>query len=586
MHTTEKTLTGYPSIDRPWLKYYTEKELNYTIPECKIVDNLYKHVDQYSSEIALEFMNIKVTYVELKQKIELVAKSLKELGISEGDTVSVCLPNMPEVVYLFYAINKVGAVANMLDPRNSKGDFLRLLNEANTTYLFAMDTAVENFADVIKEAKLQGVVSISVIESLPLLVRKLALIKNPSLRAKLTSLNDENIMSWKKFCNLGKGKTEVATSKYIQDAPACICYTGGSTGVPKGAVMSDYNFNAYIVGLMAMEFDATAGESGMVLAPPWVMYGLSNSINAYLCLGLKIILIPQVGSQFIVQMLSKYTANHIVAVPSMLRAWINSKETDNVDLSYLKTLIVGAEKLDATFEEEANQWLSEHNCKARITKGYGMTELGAAVCYTKGSSNVAGTVGIPYVTDIVTVFNEQNGKYVEGKIDEQGEVCVMSPKCMLHYLGTGNLQTSTIIKCHEDGTKWVHTGDIGHVDKNGCLYIDGRIKRMIIRDGYKVFPAAIENVIVKNANVNQCAVVGIKDSNLGYVAKAFLILNDKSKKDETISQITEECKKELYSYEVPDYFEVMDTFPITNVGKIDYTKLEAITSNINRESRF
>ena len=571
---TEQSRTGYPSVDKPWLKYYSEKELNYTIPECKIVDNLYKYIDKYENEIALEFMNVKVSYAELKQRIESVAKSLKELGVKDGDTISVCLPNMPETVYLFYAINKVGAVANMLDPRNSNVEFLRLLKEADTTYLFAMDTAVEKFADVIKEAKLKGVIAISIIESLPLFIRKIALIKNRSLKANLTSLKSENIISWKKFCKLGKGKSDVATSKYVQDAPACICYTGGSTGVPKGAVMSDYNFNAYIVGLMAMEFDAESGESGMVAAPPWNMYGISNSINAYLCLGLKLILLLKPDAQALMQMMSRGSANHIVAVPTILRAWMNSKEMEKVDLSFIKTIILGAEKLDPTFEEQANQWLEEHNCKAKITKGYGMTELGAAVCYTKGASNIAGTVGVPYVTDIVTVFNELDGKYVEGKIDEQGEVCVMSPKCMLHYLEAGDTQTSTVIKYHEDGTKWVHTGDIGHIDKNGCLFIDGRIKRMIIRDGYKVFPAAIENVLVKNANVNQCAVVGIKDSKLGYVAKAFLVLNDKNKKEETISQITEECKKELYSYEVPDYFEVIDALPITNVGKIDYRKLE------------
>lgn len=572
--TEDKKLTGYPSIDKPWLKYYSEKELNYTIPKCKIVDNLYKYIDKYSSEIALEFMNVKVSYAELKNKIELVAKALKELGINEGDTVSVCLPNMPEAVYLFYAINKVGAVANMLDPRNSNVEFLRLLNEADTTYLFAMDTAVENFADVITEAKLKGVIAISVIESLPLLIRKLATVKNKSLKAKLTQLKNENLMSWNKFCKLGKGKANVITNKYVQDAPACICYTGGSTGVPKGAVMSDYNFNAYIVGLMAMEFDAKPKEIALVAAPPWTMYGISNSINAYLCLGLKLILIPKADSQSFPQMIEKTAANHIVCVPTMVRVWVNSKESENADLAHIKTLILGAEKLDPTFEVQANQWLAEHNCKVKITKGYGMTELGAAVCYTKGDSNIAGTVGVPYVTDVVSIFNERDGKYAEGKIGEQGEVCVMSPKCMLHYLGTGNEQTSTIIKSHEDGIKWVHTGDIGHIDENGCLYIDGRIKRMIIRDGYKVFPAAIENVIVKNKNVNQCAVVGIKDVNMGYVAKAYLILTDKAKKDETIEQLKEACQKELYSYEVPDYFEVLDSFPVTNVGKIDYTKLE------------
>lgn len=570
----ERELTGYPSIDKPWLKYYSEQELNYTIPKCKIVDNLYNYIDKYSSEIALEFMNVKVSYAELKNKIELVAKSLKELGINEGDTISVCLPSIPETVYLFYAINKVGAVANMLDPRNSNAEFLRLLKESDTTYLFAMDTAVENFADVIKEAKLKGIIAISVIESMPLLIRKLATVKDKSLKANLTQLKSENLMSWNKFCKLGKGKADVITSKYVQDAPACICYTGGSTGVPKGAVMSDYNFNAYIVGLMAMEFDAKPEEIGMVAAPPWNMYGISNSINAYLCLGLKLILLPKADYQSLQQMIINCSANHIVAVSTFLRAWINSSETKKLELSCIKTLIVGAEKLDPTFEKQANQWLSEHNCKAKITKGYGMTELGAAVCYTKGDSNIPGTVGVPYVTDVVTVFNEQEDKYVEGKIGEQGEVSVMSPKCMLHYLGTGNEQTASIIKQHEDGTKWVHTGDIGHIDENGCLYIDGRIKRMIIRDGYKVFPAAIENVIVKNINVKQCAVVGIKDATVGYVAKAYLILNDKAKKDATIEQLREECKNELYSYEVPDYFEVLDNFPVTNVGKIDYTKLE------------
>ena len=576
MQTEEKELTGYASIDKPWLKYYSEEEINYKIPECKIVDNLYKYIDKYSSEIALEFMNVKITYLQLKQRIESVAKSLKAIGVNEGDTISVCLPNMPEAVYLFYAINKVGAIANMLDPRNSSVEFLRLLKEANTTWFFGMDTAVENFAEVLKEAELKGIVAVSVIESLSPIIRKLALIKNKSLKANLSSLKSENLIKWKTFYNLGKGKAYVATSKYVQDAPACICYTGGSTGVPKGAVMSDYNFNAYVVGLMAMEFDAKPGEIGMVAAPPWIMYGISNSINAYLCLGLKLILVPKADSQSFQQIILQRSANHIVAVPTILRAWINSEQLGNVDLSYIKTLIVGAEKLDSTFEIQANQWLSEHNCKAKITKGYGMTELGAAVCYTKGSSNVVGTVGIPYVTDVVTVFNEQDGKYVEGKIDEQGEVCVMSPKCMLHYLGTGNSQTSTVIKTHDDGTKWVHTGDIGHVDANGCLYIDGRIKRMIIRDGYKVFPAAIENVIEKNTNVNQCAVVGIKDSNLGYVAKAYLILNDKTQKDTTITQIKEECQKELYSYEIPDYYEVLDSFPVTNVGKIDYAMLETM----------
>lgn len=570
----EEKLTGYPSVDKPWMKYYNEEERNQSIPKCKIVDNLYKLINQYSKEIALEFMNVKITYKQLKQNIERVAKALKVLGVKEGDTISVCLPNTPEVVYLFYAINKVGAVENLLDPRNSNVEFLRLLKEANTTYLFAMDTAVENYADAINQANLQGVIAISVIESIPLLVRKIAYMKNPSLKANLSVLFDQNIISWKKFCNLGKKVTNIVTSEYVHDAPACICYTGGSTGIPKGAVMSDYNFNAYIVGLMAMGFDAVPGEFGMVAAPPWTMYGISNSINAYLCLGLKLILVPKVDSFSFQEMIVKCAANHIVAVPTILRAWINLKEMENVDLSFIKTLIVGAEKMDATFEMEANQWLLQHNCKVVLSKGYGMTEIGAAVCYTKGDSNVPGTVGIPYVTDVVTVFNEQEGKYIEGKINEQGEVCVMSPKCMLYYLGTGDALTANIIKIHEDGTKWVHTGDIGHVDANGCIYIDGRIKRMIIRDGYKVFPAAIENVIVKNANVNQCAVVGIKDSDLGYVAKAYLILNDKTKKEETLREIIDECKKELYSYEIPDYYEVMDAFPITNVGKIDYTKLE------------
>lgn len=572
--TEEKILTGYASMDKPWMKYYNESEKNYTIPKCKIVENLYRYIDKYSQEIALEFMSIKVTYAQLKYRIEHVAKALKALGVEEGDTISVCLPNTPEAVYLFYAINKVGAVANMLDPRNSNVEFLRLLNEANTTYLFAMDTAIENFSDVIKEAKLQGIIAISVIESLPLLIRKIVVRKNPLLKAELASLSNENVLRWSSFYKLGKGKDGVITCDYVQDAPACICYTGGSTGVPKGAVMSDYNFNAYIVGLMALKFKAFPGECGMVAAPPWTMYGISNSINAYLCLGLKLILIPKADSQSLQQMIVKYSANHIVAVPTMLRAWMSSKGTQNVDLSYIKTLILGAEKLDATFETEANQWLLKHNCRTIISKGYGMTELGAAVCYTKDSSNIAGTVGIPYVTDVVTVFNEIDGDYVEGKIDEQGEVCVQSPKCMLGYLGTGEVQTSTVIKMHADGTTWVHTGDIGHVDKNGCLYIDGRIKRMIIRDGYKVFPSAIETVISKHMNINQCAVVGVKDLKLGYVAKVYLILKDKTKQDETIEQIKRLCQKELYSYEIPDYFEVMDAFPITNVGKIDYAKLE------------
>lgn len=576
MTTKEKELTGYPSIDKPWLKYYSDEEKDYTIPKCKIVDNLYHYIKNYSDEIALEFMSVKVTYSELKNKIETVAKSLKELGVSEEDTISVCLPNVPEAVYLFYAINKVGAVVNMLDPRNSGTEFLRLLKETNTTWLFSMDMALEGFADILKEANLKGMVSISVTESLPGLVQKIAKIKNPSLKANLSALNGENVITWRAFEILGKGRENVVTSKYIQDAPAVICYTGGSTGVPKGAIMSDYNFNAYIVGLMRMNFNASSGDLGLVVAPPWTMYGISNSINAYLCLGLRLILIPKADSKSFGPMIVKHLANHIVAIPTILRVVMSSEERKKVDLSCVKTLILGGEKLDTTFEEEANQWLSEHNCNIKVSKGYGMTELGAAVCYTKGNSNVAGTVGIPYITDVVTVFNEYAGDYKEAKIGEQGEICVQSPKCMLGYIGTGESQTSTVIKRHGDGTIWAHTGDVGHMDENGCLYLDGRIKRMIIRDGYKVFPPAIETIISKHTNINQCAVVGVKDLKLGYVSKAYLILKDKTQEDETIEQIKELCQKELYSYEVPDCYEVIDTFPITNVGKIDYTKLELL----------
>lgn len=564
-------LTGYSSIDKQWLKYYQRENVNLSVPKESIVDFMYDNTKKYANYYAISPMGIKSankTFKQQQEKIEEMAKALVALGVKEGEIVSVCLPNMPEVGYIFYAINKIGAISNMLDPRTNKSGLTMNVNAAKSKVLFTLDSVTDKFIDT----NIEKIIPISAINFMPKLIQKIIKSKNKDLNVVLP--NDSRIISYDQVIKDGKNIKQVK-SVYKENAPAVICYTGGTTGVPKGVIQTNEAFNAMIVENSIGDYNVSPKDTCLNIAPPWTYYGLSNCLNSYFSLGTTSILIPALGPDDLGKLIAKYRPNHIITVPSALIAVLNEPKLQNKDLKFLKTIIVGADKLDPTFEIKFNEFLLQHNSSAKITKGYGMTEVCAAATYTRGETNIPGTVGVPYILENVAVF-DINDSSKECLTGEQGEIAINGPKNMVGYFGENECHTGLVIKKHDDGTLWVHTGDIGHQDSDGKLYIDGRLKRMFVRNGFKIFPSEIESQILKNSDVEQSAVVSIENSSTGLATKAFLVLknNCTHSKEEVLNSVNATLNENLYDYELPDEYEFIDKMPLTLMQKIDYTKLE------------
>lgn len=560
---------GYPSIDKPWLKYYSEKDLKLTVPEMSICDFMRKNTEDYDDLDAFEYFGFKTTFKEFKKQIEDVKKSISTYGIKKGEIVSVCLPNIPEVGYIFYALNDMGVVVNLLDPRTNPSTLVKSVDDAKSKLVITLDLVAEAFTG----SKADNIVSVSSLNSMPKPLQKVIKILDKSVCAE--KVDDKRVIDYSEFMKKGRGLPNVSSAKFEKGVPAVIAYTGGTTGLPKGVLMTNEAFNAMVVENSVAGFNFSRGDTTLGMAPPWTYYGISNSFNAYLCLGATTKLIPKFGPDDLGKIVLKNKPNHIVSVPSALVGLMNEKKLSKADLNFIKTVIVGADKLSIKLEEEFNEFLRKHNSTAKVSKGYGMTEVCAAATYTAKDSNIPGSVGIPFLFEDVTVFNPDDS-FEELGTGERGEVCIKGPKNMLGYFGFAEEQSSSVLKEHSDGTAWIHTGDLGHLDEDGKLFIDGRLKRMFVKAGFKIFPGEIETHMLKHPDVEQAAVVATEDESNGFITSAFVVLAEGCEKDN--KEIQEELdtilRTNLYDYEIPDSIEVIDKMPLTQMQKVDFKALE------------
>ena len=327
-----------------------------------------------------------------------------------------------------------------------------------------------------------------------------------------------------------------------------------------------------------MHYNSQPGDTALGMAPPWTFYGLSNSFNTYLNMGIGIKLIPKFGPDELGKIVAKNRPNHIMTVPSALVGLMNEESLKNADLSFIKTVIVGADKLGVQLEEEFNNFLASHNCTAKVSKGYGMTEVCAAAVYTKDEVNEPGTVGIPFIFENIGIFSpeDHNMELPEGEV---GEICIIGPKNMIGYFGSNADKTSDVLIEHSDGSQVAHTGDLGYM-KDGKLYIVGRMKRMFVKAGFKIFPGEIENQVLKHPDVELAAVVAVDNESMGNVISGYVTLKKDCNRnpDDVINEIYKILSDNIFDYELPDSIKVIDHMPLTGMQKIDFKSLEARAS--------
>ena len=582
MMAEEKTLTGYPSVDKPWEKYYSDSVKRFVFPKTTMYRCIYNNNKQNLNRIAMEYYGRTFTYQDLFVQISRTAKALIAIGVRKGDIVTIAAPTTPETVYLLYAISRIGAVANMIDPRTSKEGIFAYTREAESKVFVFIDVCYPKIHEIMSETSVQTMISISAAESLPPKARlgyRAIEAGSYLFRKKKRIPETESLLKWADFLKKAAGTVKIEEN-FDGSLPVAILHTGGTTGTPKGVVLSSENFNtiAYQYKLSGMHL--LPGHRFLNIMPPFIAYGVGAGLHLPFVIGMTSILIPQFEPAKFAKMIRNMKPNHMAGVPSHWGNVIESNVLRGVDLSYLITPAVGGDGMNLQLEQRANQFLDEHKAPNHIIKGYGITEECSLAAACVNEINAEGSVGIPLPQNIISVFDQETGE--ELQYEQHGEICISGPTTMLGYFRNPEA-TEEIIHIHEDGRRWIHTGDLGYMTEDGMLYIDGRIKRMIIRhDGFKVFPSMIEKTISTHPAVIDCCVVGAEDKafSQGQVPVAFVVF-DNLKSDST-KQAKEElaalCMQELPEYAQPMDFRFLNELPVTGIGKVDYRALEKIAA--------
>ena len=565
-------MTGYASIDKPWLKYYNENNIDKERLNCSAYDYMKHYNINNLSYNAINYMGNIITYKELLDKIDEVTKSLINLNVKSGDVVTLIMANIPENIYLFYAINRLGAVANIIDPRLKTDEIIEIVNNNKSKLVISIDSFMnkKNILNIKKNSNIENIVLVNPLETL----------KNNKLISFAISckekinyhLSSKSFIRWSYFIDNGRNVTLSDIPKYAEEKDAIMVRTGGTTGKPKIVVLSNKNLNEMANQHFLGEYNFNKKDLFLNFLPPFIAYGICGATHMPLVLGLENILIPKFDAKDFPELMKKYKPNVVFGGPILYEKMMNSKKTKNIDLSSLRVPVSGGDTMNIELENKINKYFEDNNCYHTIGQGYGMTEVSSSACYSKESSYVEGSVGIPLINNSISIFDTDTME--EKMINEEGEVCIKTDTMMSGYFNN-EIENNNVIKTHEDGSTWVHTGDIGKMNSNGNLFVIGRMKRMIVSNGSKIFPISIESIICKNPYVESCVVVGAEHKALRHVPVAHIVLNDNNiDKEKLIDELNSEIKKELPDYYLPFIYVFRRNMPLTSIDKIDYKMLE------------
>lgn len=570
-----KTITE----ERPWLKYYPEEVVNSKLPEDTIYGYIFERNIKERDRIAIEYFGNTLTYRQLFEKIQECARALKAMGVKKGDIVTICMPTTPEMVYMFYALSKIGAISNMIDPRKSQKEIEEYANEVNSKIFLGVDVAGEKYRGLKQNTTVEHIIIATPYETMKTPIKQALKLKDKLLSKEERFIDTKECMSWDEFIKQGHKVPIASTVSYEKYMPVTIVHTGGTTGKAKGVILSNDNINcgAYQCEISGLDFKDRG--TWLDIMPPFIVYGVGNGLHLPLSMGMKVILMPKFDPRKYDEVLLKHKPNYMAGVPSHYGYLLESEKLKGVDLSFIKTPIVGGDKMDYTLEQRVNDFLKDHNCKTKIIKGYGMSEVDAAVSVCiNGDINKLKSVGIPLSHTNIGIFNPETGE--ELSYNEEGEVRISGPNVMVGYFDNPE-EEKKIIYTDENGVRWVVSGDLGYFDEDALLYVKGRYKEMIIRpDGFKVYPTSIEDIILSHKDVSECKVVGCRDysESQGELPKAFIILKETTRNpNEILEEIRLICEKELAEYSLPFDYEILDKFPVTSVGKINTLELKAQT---------
>ena len=563
--STDSTSPVYASEQRPWLAFYDSKYINQTLPACTAFEYVCQQNKGRLNETALEYFGRKITYADFIVQVKRTTAALRAMGVQKGEILTVVSVMTPEIIYLFYAADRMGATLNLVDPRYSAEGIHDYITEVNSRILVCLNVTYDRCVQAAKRTHVEKVLVLSPANSLPMPLQLGYKMKNPD-RNRYAS----NVIHWNDFIQKGKGQN--TTAEPFDPTHACVVvHTGGTTGSPKGVMLSDSNFNAIAQQFAAFDQLMCRGQKLMNIMPPFIAYGYACGVHLPLSLGLTVLIVPNLDPAKLGSLVLKHKPEHMFGVPSHYQQMAADPKLKDADLSFIRNYAAGGDSIAQGAEQTVNDFLAAHG-----VKGYGMTEVSSAATAAAGHNNKPGSVGIPLVNTLVSVFDP--GTDHELPIGQRGELCISGPTLMLGYYGMPE-ETANLLRRHSDGRVWAHTGDLGYMDEQGFVYVESRIKRIIIRhDGFKVFPSMIENVISRHPAVQQCSVVGCadKDHVQGRLPFVYLVLEPSAvaKKKQIIRELREMCAEGLPEYVQPIAYKFISSMPMTPIGKVDYRRLE------------
>ena len=561
-------MTGYPSKDKPWLKLYSNDAILSKLPEEQTMyQYIYDKNKDHLNRIAINYYGNRFTYEDLFKKIDEYASKFSLLGVKKDDIVSICMPTTPETIFSIYALNKLGAVCDMLDPRSNEIQMDHYLSENKSKLLLLCDNYYEKMKNTLDSKNLDNIVLVPITPSAPIIVKLLVGIKTKQNKARELS---SNVIEWNKFNRINSSlRTNInINSKDL----SLIVHSSGTTSVPKGIVLTNKNVNSIAFQYELTSLRINPEDKFLSVIPAFASFGVVASINLPFSLSMENIILPLVDANIFANSIKKYKPNFTLTIPANIAGLLNNKKIK--DLSFFYGPGCGGYSLDSTKEKEVNDYLKEHGCPSPMLMGWGMSELSSTATLETPECSKLLSSGIPLVKNNVSIFEPNTDN--ELTYFNEGEICVSGPSVMAEYLNNPE-KTNKTIKLHSDGNYWLHSGDIGYMDNEGRLYPIDRLERMIIRgiDGFKIFPQKIEEVITSSEYVDSCVVVGVNGNN-GIYPKAFIVLKENidNNQEKVLNDIKEICLKNLSIRAIPDEFEIIEELPYTKMGKPDYKKLE------------
>ncbi len=562
------------SSSAPWLKYYDSTPAHLDYPKKTIYEMVRAAADKYPKNIAYEFMGKKTTFAEFMERIDRTAKAYLAMGIGKGDRVTICMPNCPQALDSFYALNRIGAVSNMIHPLSAASEIKFYLDFSKSKAILTLDQFYGKVAGILPELANKDtmlLVARIVDELPPVLAVGFALTKG----RKIPSLPKKgNYVLWNEFMRVGR-KRDLPLPKELGRFTDCasILYSGGTTGTTKGIMLSNLNFNA--CGLQTIAASGFAPINGMKMLsvmPVFHGFGLGIGIHTALIGGATCILVPQFNVKTYAELLIKKQPNIIPGVPTLFEALLRAENLESADLSCLKGVFCGGDSLSVELKKKVDAFLKEHNAEVQIRQGYGLTECVTASCLTPKDYNRVGSIGVPFPDTYYKIVKTGTTEEVDANVE--GEICISGPSVMMCYMDNPE-ETDHTLRRHADGRVWMHSGDLGKMDEDGFVYFSQRIKRMIVTSGYNVYPGQLENVIDGHEKVLLSCVIGVKDPYKMQKVKAFVVLKpDYEPSDAIRDEILEYCRGHIAKYAMPYDIEFRAELPKTLVGKVAYRVLE------------